>query len=597
MIMADSFIELEKISSPADLKKLDTGKLKILAQEIRTLLVRTIAKNGGHLAPNLGVVELTEALHYVYDSPKDKIVFDVSHQAYTHKLLTGRYREFCNIRKKGGISGYCKRTESEHDVFGAGHVGTAVSASLGIAEGRDLLGEDFEVVSVVGDGSLTNGLTFEGLNNVGELKPNVTVVLNDNKWSISKNIGGIAKYLERLSTIRFDEDPRTDIESIFNALGFKYFGPVDGHDLDELIKTFRKAKKTKGPKLVHVLTKKGFGYEHSENSPDRFHFTNPFVLESGKVEKDTKNLTYSNSFADALIKLAKKDQKIVAITAAMPAGTALEAFAKEFPNRFFDVGIAESHAVTFAGGLAVAGLKPVFAVYSSFLQRGYDQIIHDIALQSLPVVFAIDRAGIVGSDGPTHHGVFDLSYLRTIPNLKILAPKDENELQHMLSYAFALDAPVAIRYPRGIGVGVSLSKRLEKVGMAKAERLIRGEDGAILAIGSMVYPAVEVVKKLNEKKISLSLYNARSIKPIDKEMVKIAAKTGRIITLEENIGDGGFGSAVLEELEKLAIVNVKTKRIFIDGFIEHGEVSELHDCCGISKDKIAEKIENFINTK
>jgi len=593
--MVDKIKLLKKIEKPGDLKAFSSKELEALAQEIRSVLVKTVATNGGHLAPNLGVVELTLALHSCYNSPKDKIIFDVGHQAYTHKLLTGRKDRFSTIRKMSGLSGYLRRDESEHDVFGGGHVGTAVSAALGFAEARDLRGEKNEVVAVFGDGSLTNGLTFEGINNIGELNSNITLVLNDNKYSISKNVGGIAKYLERLSAVHISEAPSTDMESIFHTLGFTYFGPIDGHDIQKLKDVFTLAKETAGPKLIHVLTKKGHGYSHSELNPSKFHFTNPFVWESGKVEKDTHNLTYSQSFSDALIKVAATDDKIIGITAAMPAGTGLEAFAQKFPEQFYDVGIAESHAVVFAAALAAEGFKPVVAIYSTFLQRAYDQILHDVCLQNIPVVFAIDRAGIVGSDGPTHHGLFDLSYLRNIPNLTVMAPKDERELQDMLYTALKTNrGPVAIRYPRGAGIGVPLRSRFQKEDFCKAEKILHGDALAILAVGSMVYPSIEAAKKLSEQGIFATVYNARSVKPIDVKMIKEAAKIGKVITVEENILAGGFGSAVLEELERNSIYDTKVRRLGVSSFIEHGEISELREKYGLSVANIIKEAEALL---
>lgn len=581
---------LTHIKGPKDLKSLSLPQLTDLGQEVRATLIKTIAKNGGHLASNLGVVDLTIALHYSYNSPKDEIIFDVGHQAYTHKLLTGRQKQFSTIRTYEGLSGYLKRSESKHDAFGAGHVGTAVSAALGFAEARDMLGENHEVVAVIGDGSLTNGLTYEGLNNIGNFETNIMVVLNDNKWSISKNVGGIAKYLEKLSSIKIEDGPDKDVESIFRALGFTYFGPIDGHDIGKMINIFRVAKETPGPKLIHVITKKGNGYMYSEQSPDVFHMVSPFILESGKVAKDVKNLTYTKVFGNTLVKIAKKDPKIIAITAAMPSGTGVELFAKEFHDRFYDTGIAEEHAVTFAAALALRGFKPVVAIYSTFLQRAYDQILHDVALQNIPVIFAVDRAGIVGSDGPTHHGLFDLSYLRTIPNLTIWSPKDENELQHMLySATFHKVGPIAIRYPRGAGTGIALDRKLAKIDFDKAEKILSGKDLSIIAIGSMVYPALEAARMLKTKGIRATVYNARSVKPIDGAMVKKAAKTGRIITVEENILDGGFGSAILEILEQNHISNIKFKRIGISEFVEHGEAGFLKEKYGLDASNIYNK--------
>lgn len=589
---------LSSVTCPKDLLGFNLAELRQLSQEIRTLLIKTISKNGGHLASNLGVVDLTIALHYCFDSPKDKIVFDVGHQAYTHKILTGRLKKFHTLRKYDGLSGYLKLSESVHDAFGAGHVGTAISAALGFAEARDILKQKYEVVAVVGDGSMTNGQTFEGINNIGNTETNITIVLNDNKWSISKNVGGIAKYLEKLSSIKLDEEPDTNFGSFFHALGFKYFGPIDGHDIAQMISVFNISKQLPGPKIIHVITRKGNGYLYSENHPDTFHAVSPFILESGKTAKDVKNLTYTKAFGNTLLKIARKDPKIVAITAAMPSGTGVDRFAEEFPQRFYDTGIAEAHAVTFAAALALKGLKPIVAIYSTFLQRAYDQILHDVALQKIPVIFAIDRAGIVGSDGPTHHGLFDLSYLRNIPNLTIWVPKDENELQQMLySATFHKGGPIAIRYPRGTGQGVGMSRELIKNDFSKAEKIISGKDGAIIAIGSMVYPAISAAEKLSKDNIFVSVYNARSVKPVDSEMVKEAAKTGHILTVEENILEGGFGSAILEELDRLNINNVRTHRIGISGFVEHGEVEFLKEKYGLDSENIYKQFKKLINSE
>ncbi len=580
---------LPKISSLKDLRSLNFSELDKLADEIRWVITNTVSRNGGHLASNLGVVDLSIALHYIYDSPNDKLVWDVGHQAYTHKLLTGRYDKFSTIRKYKGLSGYLKLTESIHDVFGAGHVGTAVSAALGLAEARNLSKKQNQVVAIFGDGSLTNGLTYEGINNIGNKCTDITLVLNDNKYSISKNVGGIAKYLEKLSSVQLSGEPSTDFEQVFHALGFTYFGPIDGHDIEKLVDVFTLAKKTSGPKLIHVVTQKGNGYSYSESKPDAFHFTNPFVLESGKIAKDAKNLTYSKAFSGTLIKLAKKNKKIIAITAAMPAGTGLDKFGEVFPERFYDTGIAEEHAVTFAAGLALEKYKPVVAIYSTFLQRAYDQILHDVALQKIPVIFAIDRAGIVGADGPTHHGLFDLSFLRSIPSLVLLAPKDENELQHMLYTATLYNSgPIAIRYPRGNGIGVKMDRKFIRIKIGQAEKIADGKDLAILAIGSMVHLAESAAQELKNFGIEAMVYNARFVKPIDQKMILDAAKTGKILTVEENILDGGFGSAVLEELEKLNL-NPQVKRIGISEFVEHGEVTVLRQKNGLSMDNIVKK--------
>ena len=582
---------LNKIKGPAALKKFSVDELREVASEIRSLLAKTVSENGGHLSSNLGAVELTLALHRVYNSPKDKIIFDVSHQGYIHKILTGRFKRFASIRKQRGLSGYLNRSESDHDAFGAGHAGTAVSAALGFAEAREIKKEKNQVVAIVGDGSLTCGLTYEGLNNIGQNETDITVVLNDNGWSISKNIGGIAKYLEKIT---LNNAPS---ETIFSELGFKYFGPVDGHDFDKLIEVFNLAKKTKGPKLVHVITKKGQGNTFAESNPSSFHFANPFDLETGEPATKTDRLSYSKFFGLTLAKIAKRDPKIVAITAAMPAGVGLNDFAREFPKRYYDVGIAEEHAVTFAAGLALSGLKPVVAIYSTFLQRSYDQILHDVALQKAPVIFALDRAGI-GTDGPTHNGLFDLSYLRNIPNIIILAPKDEVELGNMLySATFYSEGPIAIRYPRALSSSAILPSKLKKIKLDRAERLIRGKDAAILSVGSMVKPSVEAAELLKGKNINVAVYNARSVKPLDRSMLRDAVKTGCIITVEENVLEGGFGSAVLEEIEKLNIRNVIVKRIGAEGFVAHGETSRLRDSQGLSAEKICQKVQKALMEK
>lgn len=588
MAVAKSKKLLDKINRPKDLKSFNVSELEQLAIEIRSLLIKTVAKNGGHLAPNLGTVDLTLAMHFVYNSPVDKLIWDVGHQAYTHKIVTGRKDSFSTIRKHGGISGYLKCSESEHDIFGAGHVGTAVSAALGFAEAGSIKKEKHEVVAVIGDGSMTNGLTFEGINNAGSLDTNITIVLNDNKFSISKNVGAIAKYLERLSSVHISGENKTDIESIFHALGYKYFGPIDGHNISQMIEVFKLAKTVSGPKLIHIITKKGNGYLHSENSPEAFHFTSPFVLESGKIKKDTKNLTYSKVFGRTLIKLAKKNKKIIAITAAMPAGTGLDKFAETFPERFYDVGIAEEHAIIFAAGLAKRGLRPVVAIYSSFLQRAYDQILHDLALQKIPVIIGVDRAGIVGADGPTHHGLFDISFLRNIPDLVIMSPKDENELQNMLYSATRYQkGPIIIRYPRGGGEGYKLNRRLQRIAIGKAEKVVEGSDLSILAVGPLLHKAVEAADRLRKKNISACVYNVRSIKPIDIKMIYEASKSKKILTVEENVLAGGFGSAVLELLNKLNINDVDIKCLGIeDKFVEHGEANFLREKYGLSAKNI-----------
>ncbi len=609
------FIDL--VNSPKDLRLLNKQQLDMLAKELRDIILKTVSSNGGHLASSLGAVELTIALHYVFDSPVDKIIWDVGHQSYAHKLLTGRKDGFGTVRKYKGISGFPKSKESPHDAFDTGHSSTSISAALGIAVARDLKGENNKVIAVIGDGALTGGMSFEGLNHAGALKKDILVILNDNEMSISKNVGALSSYLSKLVTRPGYAEMRQKIENtlrkvpgigdraskaldveetvralitapglIFRELGFHYFGPVDGHNLEELIKALKNMKQINGPILLHVLTKKGKGYNHAEEDMTKFHGCAPFDVESGE-NKSLARTTYTCAFSRCLTKLAKEDGRIVAITAAMKSGTGLDDFAQLFPERFFDVGIAEQHAVTFAAGLAKNGYKPVCAIYSTFLQRAYDQIVHDVCLQNLPVVFAIDRAGLVGEDGPTHHGVFDFSYLRHIPNLTVMAPKDENELGKMMKTALDLDGPAAVRYPRGTGLGVAIENPYHPIEVGKAEVLQKGKDIAILAVGSCVEIASRAAEKLDAKKINATVVNARFVKPIDEKLIlEIARKTGKIITVEENSLEGGFGSAVLELLEKNN-VDAKVKRIGIpDKFVEHGATSILKQEIGLTEDNI-----------
>jgi 1-deoxy-D-xylulose-5-phosphate synthase len=585
---------LDKISNPDDLKKMPLEKLDELASEIRSIIVSTISKNGGHLSPDLGTVDLTIALHYSYSSPTDKFVWDVGHQAYAHKILTGRADKFPSIRQKGGLSGYLRLAESPHDHFGAGHAGTAVSAALGIAKGRDLNKKDFQVVAVIGDGSLTNGLTYEGINNIGQTDTDITIVLNDNSWAITKNIGGIAKYLQHLTSDNRTLSEKDSLEQIFQSLGFKYFGPIDGHNIKQMVDVFNLTKQTQGPRIIHVVTQKGRGYKPAEDRPDSFHFSNPFDPSTGLPINQSSVLTFTKTFSNTIVELARKDPKIVAITAAMQAGTGLSEFAKEFPDRFFDVGIAEEHAVVFAAGLQLQGFKPIVAIYSSFLQRSYDQIIHDVALQNLPVIFALDRSGI-GTDGPTHQGTFDLSYLRTIPNLVVMAPKDKPELRNMLFAASDYkDGPISIRYPRDNSNYPEPRDELENIPIGKAEKILSGSDISILTIGTMFSPALSAAKKLESEGMTVQLFNARFVKPLDQEMIKSAAMTGKILTVEENILDGGFGSAVMEELEKLNISQVQIKRIGITDFIEHGQIEELKEQSGLTAENIYQEASELL---
>lgn len=596
---------LDTINSPADVKRLSIPELKQLAEEIRQFLIRVISKTGGHLAPNLGVVELSLALHRVFSTPKDKIVFDVGHQSYIHKIVTGRREKFATLRQYGGISGFPKCTESEHDAFGTGHSSTSISAALGMAVARDLQGADYDVVAVIGDGSMTGGMAFEALNNAGTLHKKMIVVLNDNEMSISKNVGAMSEYLYQLRTGETYNKIKNDLESwlknvdfgsdvlkalrrlkgsvkylmvptsIFEELGFTYLGPVDGHDVEGLIDVLQAARKINGPVMVHVLTKKGKGYKPAEESPNKFHGTGPYEIATGKkITNPDAPITYTEVFGKTITELADTDKKIVGITAAMPDGTGLSTFAKAHPERFFDVGIAEQHAVTSAAGIAAAGLKPVAAIYSSFLQRAYDSVLHDICIQNLHVTLCLDRAGLVGDDGYTHHGVFDYAYLRSIPNMTIMAPKDENELRHMLKTAVDFDGPISIRYPRGSGVGVDISEPVHTLPIGKAEVLREGQDVCIWAIGSMVQSALDAAVALAEQGISAGVVNMRFVKPLDTELLfKCAKKYGKIVTLEEGVLAGGVGSAVLEALNKEQLLQqcrVLTLGI-PDEFVLHGD--------------------------
>ncbi len=611
---------LEKIDSPKDLKKLRLSQLEKLAEELRRVIVETVAETGGHLAPNLGVVELTIALHYVFDSPKDKIVWDVGHQAYAHKLLTGRRDRFHTLRQYGGIAGFPKRSESPHDIVDVGHSSTSISAALGLVTAQDLLGEKGKVVVVIGDGSMTAGLAFEGLNNAGHLKKDLIVILNDNEMSISPNVGALSSFLSRKLTGPLARRFKRELESLvshlpggehlvtaikksedaikclltpgmlFEALGFRYVGPIPGHNVDILIKTLKNVKALEGPTLVHVLTKKGKGYPPAEQEPERFHGLGPFDVKTGKPKPGKpKPPSYTSVFSKVMLRLAEEEPRLVAITAAMPTGTGLKAFGERFPDRFFDVGIAEQHAVTFAAGLAIGGMIPVCAIYSTFLQRAYDQIIHDVALMDLHVVFAIDRGGIVGEDGPTHQGQFDLSYLRIIPNMVVMAPKDENELQHMLYTAVRHQGPVAVRYPRGAGVGVSLDWELKELPIGQGELLREGTDVLFLAIGNMVYPALKAAHLLEKEGLSAAVVNARFVKPLDRELIlNLARRIKKVVTVEENVLQGGFGAAVLELLAQEGL-NIPVKMIGLpDKFIEHGAPDLLREKYGLTPEKIAQ---------
>ncbi|RNC67847.1 MAG: 1-deoxy-D-xylulose-5-phosphate synthase [Desulfuromonadales bacterium] len=620
---------LDSIESPRDLKGLAQRELIQLAGELREEIIAVCARNGGHLAPSLGVVELTLALHRVFESPTDRIVWDVGHQAYAHKLITGRRERFATLRTLGGISGFPKRAESPHDAFDVGHSSTSISAALGFAAARDLKGERSKVVAVIGDGSMTGGIAYEGLNHAGHLNKDLVVVLNDNEMSIAENVGALSNFLSRTATNEFVHKMKKDVEGflggldrigrgmlkvakraeeslkglftpgmLFEAFGFEYIGPIDGHDIGRLMETFERVRRFDDAVLIHVITKKGKGYRPAEERPSLFHGVGPFEPETGKVLKGKGGAaSYTGVFGDTVRKLGAEDERVVAITAAMPDGTGLTGFAAEFPERFFDVGIAEQHGVTFAAGLAAEGYRPVFAVYSSFLQRAYDQVFHDVCLQNLPVTFAIDRAGVVGSDGPTHHGLFDLSFLRHLPNMVLMAPKDENELQHMLKTALEVDGPTAVRYPRGNGYGVSLDQVLDTLPLGKGEVLREGSHGAILALGTMVYPARLAAETVAAEGIDLTVVNARFVKPLDRDLIlSLARSTGKLVTLEENACLGGFGTAVLELLEEEGLTGVPVLRIgYPDRYVEQGEQHELRAMYGLDAPGITARIKEFFH--
>ena len=613
---------LEQISSPSDVKKLSYTELSQLAAEIRNFIIEKTSRTGGHLASNLGVVELTLALFRALDLPEDKIIWDVGHQSYTHKLLTGRREGFDGLRQFGGMSGFPKHAESPYDAFDTGHSSTSISAGLGIAQARDILGEDFTVVSVIGDGALTGGMAFEALNNAAHLKKNFIIVLNDNEMSIAPNVGGISKYLTGLRTgsgyNRFKKELAEALDRIpvagsriaerlkrakdgikgmivpgmyFEDMGITYLGPVDGHDIREVEKVIRQAKKVDHAVLVHVNTVKGKGYAPAEKDPSSFHGVEPFDIRTGKKIRPSEGPSYTSVFSKALCEAAAADERIVAVTAAMPDGTGLSAFEERFPDRFFDVGIAEAHAVTSAAGMAAQGLKPVFAVYSSFLQRGYDQIVHDVCLQNLPVVFAVDRAGLVGADGETHQGILDLSYLTHIPNMTVMAPKNAAELSDMLSFALSLGGPCAVRYPRGTAY-TGLSEFRSPVEYGKAEMIFGGGSIALLALGSMVSCAEHIHEKLMQRGVPTSLVNLRFAKPLDLSMIGELAKThSALVTLEENVERGGIG----EEIECYVHEHAPSVRVLKialpDAYVEHGDVTRLRSMLGIDSDSIIRKME------
>jgi len=603
-------------------------QLQVLAKEIRTLILETCARNGGHLAPSLGVVELTIALQYVLDTAKDRIIWDVGHQAYAHKILTGRRDYFPSLRQLGGVCGFPRRDESPHDAFDTGHSSTSISAALGYALAREKLGEKYRVVAVIGDGALTGGQAFEALNQAGHLGIKMLVILNDNEMSIAQNVGAMSSYLSRLRSDPMYTRRKRDMEvllrkipaigpsmvkavervkdslkyllvpgMLFEELGYTYLGPIDGHNIQEITRVLRKTDTLHGPVLLHVLTKKGKGYGPAEANPALFHGVGPFDLKTGQILQNPGPPAYTSVFSEALVKLAEADNRIMAITAAMPEGTGLSKFAARFPERFYDVGIAEQNAVTMAGAMALQGLRPVVAIYSTFLQRAYDQVLHDICLQKAPVLFAIDRAGLVGEDGATHQGAFDISYLRHIPGMTLLAPKDEAELRNMLYTALDYDGPAAIRYPRGRGIGVDISKPFQKLPWGKGEILELGDDLLILAAGSMVYPALTVRNILAARGIGCTVVNARFIKPLDEELLLDAvSKHTLLVTMEENVVAGGFGSSVLELLAERGISGVKILNIGLpDSFVAHGKAELLKEKLGLTPEKMAERIMSHFN--
>jgi 1-deoxy-D-xylulose-5-phosphate synthase len=619
---------LGKVNSPADLKGLSEAERKALGEEMRAEIIDTVSRTGGHLASNLGAVELTIALHTVFDSPKDKIVWDVSHQSYAHKLLTGRREAFSSLRQGGGLSGFTRRDESEHDAFGAGHASTSISAALGLAKARDLRGGDEHVVAVIGDGAMTGGLALEGLNNAEQLATNVIVVLNDNTMSISENVGGMALHLSKLRMAPLYKKVETRAKemvekmpagkalsrtavglshgvtrllgskagAVFEEMGFTYLGPIDGHSTEVLIDVLDSAKKLSGPLLIHVVTQKGKGYEFAESNARMFHGISGFDVSDGIIERANGNTSYTKVFSETLVEIARDDERVVAITAAMPDGTGLAKFAETYPKRFFDVGIAEEHAVTFAAGLAAGGLRPVVALYSTFLQRAYDQILHDVCLQNLPVVFAVDRAGLVGEDGPTHHGIFDLSYLRHVPGLVVAAPKDTMELRNLLATALLHDGPMAIRYPRGGGPCPYEACETEILSIGQGERLLEGDDIAIIAVGSTVYPAMEAAGQLRQQGLRAEVINARFVKPLDENLIlSVFAKGVPVVVVEDNTIVGGFGSAVLELASKNGYALSSVKMLGApDSFVEHDSLDSLREKLGLSASRIAQAARELV---
>lgn len=612
---------LEKIEQSSDIKKLKEEDYPVLAEEIRQFLLEKISHTGGHLASNLGVVELTMALHLAFDLPTDKIIWDVGHQSYTHKLLSGRKDGFDELRQFGGMSGFPKRKESPYDAFDTGHSSTSISAGLGIAQAREIMGDSYSVVSIIGDGALTGGMAYEALNNAAQMKKNFIIVLNDNEMSISKNVGGMSKYLSNVRTKESYAELKLNVVKglssipfvgkglsnglytvknlikqlfvpgmLFEDMGITYLGPVDGHNVKEMIRVFKEAKRVRHAVLVHVLTKKGKGYEPAEKNPARFHGVEPFDIATGKPLKEKKYPSYTDIFSEKICSLAQKNKKLVAITAAMPDGTGLSKFAAKYPERFFDVGIAEAHAVTSAAGMAAAGLKPVVAVYSSFLQRGYDQVLHDVCIQNLPVLFAIDRAGLVGSDGETHQGIFDISFLSLVPGMSIMAPKNLWELQDMLEFGMEFNGPLAVRYPRGQAYR-GLEGFSAPIEYGRAEMLYEEKDIALFALGSMVSTGEHVREKLKEKGYSCTLVNARFVKPLDTDMIDRLCRSHRlIVTMEENVLRGGMGMCatryIHEHYPEIRVIQIALP----DAYVEHGNVSVLREMLGIDSDSVIRRI-------
>ena len=619
---------LEKIKEANDVKQLSLLECEQLAQEIRDFLIRSLSETGGHLASNLGVVELTIALHRFLHFPEDKLVWDVGHQAYTHKILTGRKEQFATLRKTGGLSGFPKRQESDCDAFDTGHSSTSISAGLGLVQARDLKGENYQVVSVIGDGALTGGMAYEALNNAAELKKNFIIILNDNEMSITRNVGGMSSYLDHIRMAA----PYTELKMgvtnalkkipkvgdgmvdalhktkssikqlvipgmLFENMGIAYFGPIDGHDIYAMIQAINRAKHMEGPVLLHVITKKGKGYPVAESNPEKFHGIDPFDIATGNPLKAKKTATYTEVFSNKLLELARKDERIVGITAAMPSGTGLSAFKNAYPKRFFDVGIAEEYAVTFAAGMAASGMRPVFAVYSSFLQRGYDQVLHDVCIQKLPVFFCVDRSGLVGADGETHQGIFDISYLGHIPNLTLMAPKNRYEMEDMMEFGFQLDGPVAMKYPRGAAYD-GLEEYREPIVLGKSEIIQKGEEVVILSVGNMMEECVQAVELLKNSGIQAGLVNVRFIRPMDEEILhQLAEEYGCIVTVEENQLTGGYGQMVSAFLHRHQYSNDLLSFGIPDCFVEHATVQEQRALAGIDARSIASRILEKVKKK